>query len=73
MQRLILLLAIVTTSLLSPLVLPTGIADARTSGTCFLSGERTSGQNRICYYDCLSGERAITIDAVKLCPLSIKD
>jgi len=38
---------------------------------CFLSGERTSGMNKICYYDCVSGTRAITISSVALCPLSL--
>jgi hypothetical protein len=38
---------------------------------CFLSGERTSGMNKICFYNCVSGTKAITISAVSLCPLSI--
>ncbi len=38
---------------------------------CFLSGERTSGMNKICYYDCVSGTKAITVSAASLCPLSI--
>ena len=39
--------------------------------TCYLAGERVSGMNRICYYECLSGDAAITIDAIGLCPLTI--
>jgi hypothetical protein len=39
--------------------------------TCFKTGERTSGMNKICYYDCLGSEAAITISSVELCPLSI--
>ena len=39
--------------------------------TCFFKGERTSGMNKICYYDCLGSEAAITISSVSLCPLSI--
>jgi hypothetical protein len=41
------------------------------ANACFLKGERTSGMNKICYYDCVDGERAITIGAVELCPLSL--
>jgi len=40
--------------------------------TCFLSGERTSGMNKICYYNCVSGVAAITIRATQLCPLRIQ-
>lgn len=40
---------------------------------CFKTGERTSGMNRICYYDCLGSEAAITISSVELCPLSIQN
>lgn len=38
---------------------------------CFKTGERTSGMNKICYYDCLGSASAITISSVSLCPLSI--
>lgn len=38
---------------------------------CFKTGERQSGMNKICYYDCLGSAAAITIGAVELCPLSI--
>ncbi len=41
--------------------------------TCFKSGERTSGMNKICYYDCLSSEAAITVNSYDLCPLSIRN
>ena len=43
------------------------------AGTCFSSGEQISGMNKICFYDCASGGKAITIKAHKLCPLSIRD
>lgn len=39
--------------------------------TCFATGEQTSGMNKICYYDCLGSQAAITISSVALCPLSI--
>ena len=38
---------------------------------CFKSGELTSGMNKICFYDCLGSEAAITVSAVSLCPLTI--
>lgn len=41
------------------------------SSACFLSGEQTSGMNKICFYSCVSGTKAITVSAVALCPLSI--
>lgn len=40
--------------------------------TCFKTGERTSGMNKICFYDCLGSEAAITISSVELCPLTIE-
>jgi hypothetical protein len=40
--------------------------------TCFKTGERQIGQNRICYYDCLGSEYALTLKATQLCPLTIK-
>lgn len=45
---------------------------AQSTGTCFLSGEKTDGLNKICFYRCTSGEAAITIKATSLCPLSIQ-
>lgn len=38
---------------------------------CFKTGESTSGMNKICYYDCLGSQAAITISSVQLCPLNI--
>jgi len=38
---------------------------------CFLVDEYVSGQNRICFYDCADGLRAITIYAADVCPLSL--
>ena len=40
--------------------------------TCFKTGERISGMNKICYYNCLGSEAAITIGSVELCPLTIE-
>lgn len=45
---------------------------AQVRETCFKSGEQTSGMNKICYYKCSSGDAAITISSVSLCPLSIQ-
>ncbi len=38
------------------------------AATGFLKGEKISGMNKICYYDCLGGEAAITIKSTELCP-----
>lgn len=43
------------------------------ASACFLSGEQVSGMNKICYYNCVGGTRAITISAVSLCPLSLNN
>jgi len=51
-----------------------GTADASEQATqevCFFSHEQTSGMNKICYYDCMSGTAAITVSSISLCPLSI--
>jgi len=45
---------------------------ANSAVTCFKSGEQTSGMNKICYYNCMGSTAAITISAVKLCPLTIR-
>ena len=39
---------------------------------CLFKSEQISGTNKICYYDCLGSVYAITIDGLKLCPLSIR-
>lgn len=41
------------------------------NAVCFFAGERTSGMNKICYYDCLEGTRAITIGALDMCPMTL--
>lgn len=41
------------------------------ASACFLSGEETDGMNKICYYQCASGRKAITVRAMKMCPMSI--
>lgn len=39
--------------------------------TCFSRGERQSGMNKICFYDCLGSGHAVTQSAVSLCPLTV--
>jgi hypothetical protein len=39
---------------------------------CFKTGEETSGLNKICYYNCMGSQAAITISSVSLCPLTIE-
>jgi len=36
----------------------------------FLKSERTSGMNKICYYDVLGDTYTLNIKAVELCPLT---
>jgi len=63
-------LIIAGTIILGSVVYPTLVANSAV--TCFKSGEQTSGMNKICYYNCMGSTAAITISAVKLCPLSIR-
>jgi len=63
-------LIIASTIILGSVVYPTLVANSAV--TCFKSGEQTSGMNKICYYNCMGSTAAITISAVKLCPLSIR-
>ena len=43
------------------------------SATGFLKGERTSGMNKICYYNGPSGDFTKTISSVSICPQSASD
>ena len=61
-----LILALSVGVLIFALALPAMAAEL-----CFFKGERTSGMNTICFYDCISGPAAITISAAQLCPMSI--
>lgn len=40
------------------------------AATGFLTGERESGMNKICYYDVLGSTYTLNIGIVELCPLS---
>jgi hypothetical protein len=40
---------------------------------CIKTGERISGLNKICYYNCTGSEYAITIGSCELCPLTINN
>ncbi|SCX59763.1 hypothetical protein SAMN05720354_1248 [Nitrosospira sp. Nsp1] len=42
------------------------------AGTALFKSERISGMNKICLYDHLGSEVAITINATSLCPLNIE-
>lgn len=41
-------------------------------GTAFLSGERTTGMTKVCFYDYLGDTYTKTVSAVSLCPLSVR-
>ena len=61
------IIAFITITLIS-YAYPIAIANA---ATCFKKGEYTSGFNKICIYDCLGSDRALTLKSTDLCPLSI--
>lgn len=39
---------------------------------CLLTGQQVSGQNKICYYNCVGSVAAITVKAYELCPPQIQ-
>lgn len=42
------------------------------AATAFLSGELETGMTKQCFYDYLGSQYTITIDAIRLCPLTIQ-
>ena len=46
-------------------------ASSAFAGTAYFQYERTSGMNKICYYDHLGSEVAITLKSTQLCPMTI--
>ena len=38
--------------------------------TGFLSGEQTSGMNKICYYDVLGSTHTLNIESYAICPVT---
>ena len=50
---------------------PPQIQEDRLAVICFNTGEQTSGSYKICFYDCLHGNVAITIPWLQFCPLTI--
>jgi len=53
------------------LVLALAISSSAYAGLAFLKYERISGMNKICVYDHLGSDVAITIKSYQLCPLTI--
>ena len=47
-------------------------SQAATAGTAFFVRDYVSGMNRICIYDYLGSQVAITISASSICPLTIQ-
>lgn len=41
------------------------------AGVCFFKYEYVSGMNKICIYDCLGSDTAITVKSHQLCPITI--
>jgi hypothetical protein len=48
------------------------ISTAAYAATAFYKGERISGRHKICYYNHLGSEYAITIKSYQICPRTIK-
>ena len=46
-------------------------ASSAYAGKAFYKSERISGLNKICYYDHMGSEVAITIKSHELCPMTI--
>jgi len=42
------------------------------AGTAFLTGERTTGMTKQCYYDYLGSTYTRTVKSYDLCPLTIR-
>ena len=57
--------------LITAMVYPSLVANSAT--TCFKKGEYTSGFNKICIYNCMGSDVAITIGNTQLCPLTIQN
>lgn len=38
---------------------------------CLFSHERISGLNKVCTYNCPSGQKSITVSSTTLCPLQL--
>jgi len=49
-----------------------GVVALAYAGTAFFKSEKVSGMNKICFYDHMGSEVAITISATSLCPLTIE-
>lgn len=54
-------------ALIIPLLLAASAAHAE---FCSLSGEQISGLNKICYYHCTTGSKALTVRATDMCPIT---
>lgn len=46
-------------------------ASASSQVMCMAAGERASGFNKLCYYNCLGSAHVVTQSAVSLCALSV--
>ena len=57
----------------SPTAQPVVTASGGNPGLCYFEGSDVTVETQICFYGCLDGEHAITIDALDICPLNISD
>jgi len=41
------------------------------AGSCTLDREAISGSKKFCYYNCIDGEKVVTIGATEFCPIDM--
>lgn len=49
-----------------------GFPDIAAAVWCTLTGEQTSGTNRICFYNCMGSQAATTVSIAAVCPIAIE-
>jgi len=54
------------------LVVAVLLAATAYAGTAFYTGERTSGMNKVCYYDYLGSTYTANVRSYQMCPTSIR-
>ena len=48
-----------------------GVSSSTSKVQCFKTGERVSGTNKICSYNCMGSETTTNIASTRICPMSI--
>ena len=71
-MRVVLSLTCAAVLLFGTLAIALSVGASTAAEFCTFSRERSSGSNKICYYDCGGSEAAITVGSHELCPSSIR-